>query len=111
VAYSLQFDSSVLSFLRGYEGLTREGRIRLFANLDLDLRQLADFYINDPDRRLSTDPLRFFYDIVFRDPPGAGPLRHFRFVVNAGGAAYGVLEVEYVDEGGPPMGQPATQGP
>jgi hypothetical protein len=102
VAYSLKFEAPVLSFVRNYQSLTREGRNRLFTNLDLDLRHNGDFYINDSSRRLGSDPLRFWYTIVFRDPPEEGPFRQFRFIVNASAAVYGVLEVEYVDEGSPP---------
>jgi hypothetical protein len=98
VAYWLKYADEALAFLRSHGGLTREGRIRLFVNIDFDLRQQGDFYNNDPGRRISSDPLRFTYVIIFRDPPGWGPLHQFRFIVNAAAAVHGVLEIEYVDE-------------
>jgi len=102
VAFSLQFSEPVLVNLRNHQGLTREGRVRLFTNLDLDLRQKGDFYLNDPPRRVSDKPLRFWYAIVLHDPWAGGLFRQFWFVVNASSAAFGVLVVEYAEEGGPP---------
>jgi len=104
VAFKLRFDESVLAYLRNHEGLTREGRNRLFTNIDSDLRELGDSYMNNPDRRVSSEPLRFWYAIAMRDPPGrGGKPYHFWFIVNASAAVYGVLEVEYADEGKLPL--------
>jgi hypothetical protein len=103
VAYSLQINDSVKVYLCHHQGLSREGRVRLFTNLDQDLRQNGDFFINDPQRRISNSPLRFWYAIVLRDPHAGGPFRQFFFVVNASSAPFGVLVVEFVDEGGPPL--------
>lgn len=104
MAYTLSFLPPVQSYIRTYQGLTRSGRIRLFSNIDADLRHNADFYMNDVAYRLNDSPLHFWYSLVLQDPIPNGPFFSFTFVVNASGAPYGVLEVEYVDEGGPGPG-------
>lgn len=102
MAYSLQFHRErVLLYLRGCEGLSREARVKLFASLDRDLREKADFYINDPARRLAPGSDLFWFDLVLWDKQGDGRLRRFWFVVNAAPAKYGLLRIEYVEEGGP----------
>ncbi len=74
MAYSLRLHPErVINYLRNLDGLSREGRIRLFANLHDDLRVHADMYRQDHDRRLAPGSDYFWYHLVFRD--GKGPLR------------------------------------
>jgi hypothetical protein len=43
--YSLELhEDGVKAFIRNLPGLSREGRVKLFANLDSDLREKADAY-------------------------------------------------------------------
>jgi hypothetical protein len=101
VAYSLEFHREhVLLYLRNREGLSREARVKLFVNLNEDLRERAEFYRGDPERRLAPGSNCFWYDIIFRDPH-TGVVHWFRFVVDDASAKYGVLRVLFVDEGPP----------
>ena len=102
MAYSLEFHKDrVLPYLRSHVGLSREGRVKLFSMLNEDLRERADFYLNDRERRLAPGSEYFWFDIILRDQQGDGRLHRFWFVVNAAPAKYGVLRIEYVEEGGP----------
>jgi hypothetical protein len=101
VAYQLLFNPGVRDYLRNHAGLSRTGRVRLFTNIDGDLRERADFYRSQPVRRLSPGSDCFWYDIVLKDNDGDGLIHRFWFVVSDAPAAYGVLRVEYVEEGGP----------
>jgi hypothetical protein len=105
VTYRLKVDENrVVRFLRHFEGLSREGRIRLFVNLDSDLREHGDFYRQDPDRRLAPGSQYFWYQIVFQDEHGDGRVRQFSFIVNDTAAVYGILQIEYVEvTEGPPL--------
>ena len=95
--YSLKLHRErVIDYLRNLQTLSRQARLRLFANLHGDLRVHADAYRNEADRRVSPGSDCFWYHIVLRD--GSGPLRRFSFIVNDAPAVYGVLLVEYVEE-------------
>jgi hypothetical protein len=98
VAYSLELHpQNVVPYLRDAAPLSRQGRLKLFLALD-ELRLRGDIYIGDPDRRLNDNPLRFFVDWLLIDDEGDGLLHRFRFIINATGAQYGVLQVEYVEQ-------------
>jgi hypothetical protein len=102
VAYSLEFDKDcVLSYFRSHVVLSREARVRLFTLLNEDLRERADFYLNDQQRRLAPGSEYFWFDLILRDQQGDGRLHRFWFVVNAAPAKYGILRIEYVEEEGP----------
>ena len=101
--YSLKVNEDrVVKYLRNFEGLSREGRIKLFANFHSDLRVNGDFYRQEKDRRLGPESDCFWYQIVLKDDHGDGRVRQFTFVVNDAAAVYGVLQVEY---------EQATEGP
>jgi hypothetical protein len=52
----------------------------------------------------------FVLDIIVWDRHGDGRMRQFWFVVSDAAAKYGVLRIEYVEEGGPgPIPQPPPQ--
>ena len=98
MAYSLEFhDKRVVEYLRGV-ALSREGRLRLFDAITLNLRQHGDDYRADPERRLAPGSPYFWFHIIFFDAQGDRFMHSFRFVINDEAAAYGVLKVEYVDE-------------
>ena len=98
MAYSLKLhEERVTRFLRNYPGLSREGRVRLFTILHADLRVLADFYRQNPDSRLVPDSDYFWHQVILKDKHGDARTRRFSFIVNDAPAAYGVLQVEYVE--------------
>jgi hypothetical protein len=103
VLYSLLYHPlRVLPYLRDYPGLSRPCRVRLFAHLHDDLRLHGDFYRQDEGRRLAPGSTRFWYSLVLQDVDGDGRIRQLSFVVDDSAAAYGVLQVEYVQiEEGP----------
>jgi hypothetical protein len=67
--------------------------------LDTDLREGADFYINDETRRLAPGSPCFHYDVILLDTQNHNRLHRFWFVVNDEAAKYGVLKIEYGEEG------------
>jgi len=101
VSYSLEYKPDVKRFLRNYPGLSREGRIRLYVNIDSNLRQFGDYYRQDPTMRLEPGSDCFWYSLLMQDWHGDGRGRTFIFVVRDIAAVYGVLELVYVevDEG------------
>ena len=101
--YTLQFTEDVRTYLRDLPGLSRSGRVALWAGIFDNLRHHADAFRADPGRRLRTDAPYFLWEYILRDPE-SGRFHSVRLVVNDGGAAYGVLVVEYVDHqaGNPP---------
>jgi hypothetical protein len=104
VAYTLQLTEDVRAYLRNLPGLSRSGRVALWAGVFDGLRHYADTYRADPSRRLAPDSPRFLCEHILRDPE-TGRLHSIRLVVNDAGAAYGVLVVEYVDhQAGPADG-------
>jgi hypothetical protein len=97
VGYSLQYHTEwVLPYLRSREGLSRQERIRLFTNLDENLRERGDFLRNDAERRLAPGSEYFWFVLIFQGDDGR--LRQFRFVVSDAAAQYGVLRIVFVDE-------------
>jgi hypothetical protein len=88
--YSLQLHGErVVTYL-----LSREARVRIFANLHDDLGENADAYRLDPQRRLGAGSDCFWFHLVLRS---AGRVRRFSFVVNDAAVVVGVLRIEYVD--------------
>lgn len=101
MAYSLHLrEAEVVDYLRECAGLSREGRIILYANIHADLREKADFYRSDQDRRLAPGSPYFWYDIVFLDPRNQH-FHRFWFVVSDAAATYGVLQSVYAEEAEP----------
>jgi hypothetical protein len=107
MAYQLLFKPDVQGYLRNCS-LSRQARIRLFLQLNTDLREWADFYRSQPDRRFAPGSDCFWYDIVLKDNDGDGLIHRFWFVVSDAPAPFGVLRVEYVEEGGPTNWPPGT---
>jgi hypothetical protein len=93
MGYSIDF-AAVRAYLSGYQGLSRQGRIRLFVDIDFLLRQQADLFRNDPAYRIAPD--RFQFDMTVTDP-GNGSRHQFLFVVDDRAAAMGVLRLVYAD--------------
>ena len=75
-------------------GLTREGRLRLLAGVLGLLRDHGDAFRSDPSRRLATASPCFRFDHLFSD---AGRLWRADCVADDSAAAYGVLQLVYVD--------------
>jgi hypothetical protein len=96
VPYYLDFTPATKTGLRNISGLTRAGRLVLWAGVLDTLRHYADTYRANQALRLAPNSPRFLYDHVFRDPD-TGRVHSVRFVANDASAAYGVLRVEYVD--------------
>ncbi len=108
MAYRLRLhEGQVLPYLRGREGLSRNGRVRLFTNLHLHLGEMADSFRQDPERRLAPGSHYFWFDIIFRDEDAGERLRHFWCAVSDAAAQYGILLIDYVEEGNP-FGPPAS---
>lgn len=97
MAYSLSFAEDVRRWIRDCSGLSREGRVRLFTNVDHVLRNDADRFRNDPDQRPNPPTPVFVVDIVLEEPPGSRQLRVFHLYVSDRAAAMGVLHVVYID--------------
>ena len=98
MAYSLQFNASVIRYLRDHPGLSREDRVKLFTAID-ELRDQANSYRQNVDRRLAPDSPYFWLDFVLLCKDGR--IRNFWFLLDDSAEHYGVLRVEYADEGGP----------
>ncbi len=97
MAFSLQFDEvTVVLYLLGLD-LSREGRVVLAAALHRELRELAEFYINSPERRLAPGSDCFWVDLIFRDPVRR-VVHQLRIIVSDAAARYGVLRIVYVED-------------
>jgi len=98
MAYRLRIhEGQVLPYLRGQEGLSRNGRVRLFANLHANLREMAEDDRQDPGRRLAPGSPYFWFDILFRGGDAGGRLHHFWFAVSDEAAQYVILLIDYVE--------------
>ena len=91
--YTLQMNPEVRDYLRDLTGLSRSGRVALWADLFDMLRHHADTLRADPSRRLEPDAPCFLCELFLRDPE-SGRLHSVRVVVNDSGEAYGVLVIE-----------------
>jgi hypothetical protein len=94
VAYTVRIADPVRACLRALAGLTREGRLRLLAGVLGLLRDHGDAFRSDPSRRLATASPCFRFDHLFSD---AGRLWRADCVADDSAAAYGVLQLVYVD--------------
>ncbi|MCI0379790.1 MAG: hypothetical protein L0215_19595 [Gemmataceae bacterium] len=95
--YSLRLHAErVTRYLRNYPDLSRQARVKLFANLHSDLRINGDFYRSDTERRLAPGSNCFWYAILIKDDEGDGRIRQFSFIVDDQHAVYGVVLVEFV---------------
>ena len=99
MGYSLQFhEDRVVPYLFHHAGLSREDRVKVFTALNY-LRDGADPLRASSERRLAPNSPYFWYDLVLRCSDGR--IRRFWFVISDAAAMYGILRVEYVEEGGP----------
>ncbi len=96
MAFTLDFADNVRRYLREYEHLSREGRIKLYTTLNRDLRDITDAFRNDPRNRVRPGSACFWYDYLLRD---GNRFHRFRFAINDSAAAMGVLQVVFVDAG------------
>jgi hypothetical protein len=80
--------------MRALKGLSREGRNKLFANLDM-LRYVSDAFRADPVSRVGDN---LVFTTIFKD---RGTVRAFLYVVDDSAAAVGVLRVLAVEDVSP----------
>ncbi len=98
MSFSLEYKPGIREYLRGLSSLSRQGRNRLFAMIDFDLRQHGDTLLADANRCLDVEKAIFQYEPAFLDKDGDGLIHHFRIAVDASPAAVGVLRIIYVEE-------------
>ena len=96
--YLIEYTARVKYELRELRGLSREGRNKLFANLDW-LKDVSDDYRANPENRTPDHPNRFVFGNLFSD---CGRLRYFLFGVDDSAAAAGVLRLLTVEDGTDP---------
>jgi hypothetical protein len=89
MSYFLEHSDLSKSQFRELAGLTRHGRIRLFAGAYSSIKIIPDEIRSDPQRRGQSNSSRFVFDYVLRD---AGRVRTFLFVVDDSSAAAGGCE-------------------
>jgi hypothetical protein len=93
VRYMLEYRESVRDYLRNLP-LSREGRIKLHANLIALTAEIPDSFRTDPTNR--PDPSSPFYHFTYLFKDGSRWCRLF-VVVDDSAAAYGVLRIVYAD--------------
>jgi hypothetical protein len=96
VAYSLDFQP-IRAALRSIPGLSRLGRVKLYANIIDVLRNHGDVFRNDPALRVAPGSPEFRYHAIMADSDGDGRYHSFVFIVDDSGAAYGVLKLTAVE--------------
>jgi hypothetical protein len=84
----------VRAYLWTLTGLTRNGRLSLLAGILGLLRDHGDVLRSDPSRRLAPGSPHFRSDFLFTD---AGRLWRVDCVADDSAAAYGMLELMYLD--------------
>jgi hypothetical protein len=89
----LEYRESVRDYLRKLP-LTREGRIKLFANLIAFTAEVPDSFRADPANR--PDPFSPFYYFTYLFQDAARWWKLF-VVVDDSAAAYGILRIVYTD--------------
>jgi hypothetical protein len=94
VAYTVRMSGPVRAYLGTLTGLTRTGRLSLVAGILGLLRDHGDVLRSDPSRRLVSGSPSFRFDYIFSD---AGRLWRADCVADDTAAAYGVLELMYLD--------------
>jgi hypothetical protein len=92
--YSLEIVPSAQAEMRSLVGLSREGRNKLFANLDF-LRYVSDQFRGDPVNRASGN---LVFTTIFRD---RGAVRAFLYRVDDSPAVSSALRILAVDDVSP----------
>jgi hypothetical protein len=92
--YSLEIVPSAQAEMRALTGLSREGRNKLFANLDM-LRHVSDAFRADPVSRAGGN---LVFTTIFKD---RGTVRAFLYLVDDSAAVVGVLRVLAVTDVSP----------
>jgi hypothetical protein len=93
VAYKVELVEAVRAYLVTV-GLTRSGRIKLYAAIHDALALVPDSLRLNPAGSLGPGSPLFWFHHIFTD---TGRLRTVSFVVDDSGAVYGVLRVVYAD--------------
>jgi hypothetical protein len=84
--------------------VSREGRIKVFANVHAGLANLTDEYRNDHANRVAAGTSFLWYRILLRDTDGDSKLHSVELVVDDSAAAYGILRVVYGEHKAGPGG-------
>jgi len=92
--YSLEIVPSAQAEMRNLVGLSREGRNKLFANLDY-LRHVSEKFRDDPVNRAGGN---LVFTTIFRD---RGTIRAVLYLVDDSAAVSGVLRILAVDDVSP----------
>jgi hypothetical protein len=98
VSYTLNYSAAIKVQIRNLQGLSREGRVKLFANLHWGLAVVSDPFRNNPANRNSANPAEFDFQLLLFD----NRVRTFLFRVDDSGAGYGVLQLVSVVDLTPP---------
>jgi hypothetical protein len=93
VRFMLEFRESVRDYLRDLP-LTREGRIKLYANLLTLTAEVPDSFRSDPANRPALPSPFYHFTHLFRD---GGRWHKLFVVVDDSAAPYGVLRIVYAD--------------
>lgn len=103
MAYDLEFEeTTVRPYLRNLN-LSREGRVVMSALISSELRDGADAYRMDSERRVAPGSPAFCVQLIFRDP-GRGIVHTLLLIVDDASAQYGILRIVYAEDiAGPPL--------
>ena len=89
--YALKWTDEAKAQLRGFTGLSRRERIRLFYSMHRRLSRISDAFRDDPANRVAPGSSELIWTLAFSGDDGE-PLR-FAFVVDVRAAPHGVLEI------------------
>jgi hypothetical protein len=93
VRYKLNVDPAVRDYFRDFLGLSRKGRLRLYAAVN-DTAELSDAFRADATNRLASGSPHLILHHLFLD---GNRIRGLTLVVDDSSAAYGVLSINYAD--------------
>lgn len=94
MAYIVTMNQRVRAYLWTFAGLTRQGRLSLVAGTLNLLRNHGDALRSDPLRRLAPGSPFFRFDHLFADASGFWQVD---CIADDSAAAYGVIEIVYLD--------------
>jgi hypothetical protein len=93
VRYKLNVHPAVRDYFRDFPGLTRKGRLRLYAAIN-DTAELSDAFRADPANRLAPGSPHLKLHHLFLD---GNRIRGLTLVIDDSSAVYGILSINYAD--------------